>query len=89
MAALPTIILGGTDTDSVGVHITLNGDVTNKTATFDLKIVFGWGGAFENKNPYEYYGGKAYTEALGTEATNRLEAIHKMNATFNLTLVTK
>ena len=89
VAALPNVILGGTDTDSVGVHITLNGDVTNKTATFDLKIVFGWGGAFGNKNPYEYYGGKEYTEALGTEATNRLEAIHKMNATFNLTLVTK
>ncbi len=89
VAALPEVILGGTDTDSVGVHITLNGEVANKTATFNLKIVFGWGSAFENKNPYEYYGGKAYTEALGTEATTRLEAIHKMNATFNLTLVTK
>lgn len=89
VAALPEVILGGTDTDSVGVHITLNGDVTDKIATFDLKIVFGWGGAFQNKNPYVYYGGQEYTEALGTEATTRLEAIHKMNATFNLTLVTK
>ena len=89
VAALPKVILGGTDTNSVGVHITLNGEVADKTATFNLKIVFGWGSAFGNINPYEYYGVMAYTEALGTEATTRLEAIHKMNATFNLTLVTK
>lgn len=89
VAALPKVVLGETDTNSVGVHITLNGAVTDKIATFDLKIVFGWGDAFQNKNPYVYYGDQAYTEALGTEATTRLEAIHKMNAKFNLTLVTK
>lgn len=87
--ALPKVILGGTDTDSVGVHITLKGNVTNKTATFNLKIVFGWGNAFENKNPYVFYGDKPYSKDLGSQAATRLQELSKMNATFKLTLVTK
>ena len=85
---LPAILLGDAS-DSVGVHITFKDKDTTNKATFNLKIVFGWGSAFGKINPYNYYGAKPYTKDLGSEATTKLDELSKMNATFKLTLVTK
>lgn len=104
LAGLPTILFGDTS-DSVGVHITfVSKDVANKnTATFNLKIVFGWGDYFKNsstheiENPYVFYNNKDKNGFVsGTSGTTwkedagaKLEEISKMKANFKLTLVTK
>ena len=104
LAGLPTILFGDTS-DSVGVHITfVSKDVDNKnTATFKLKIVFGWGDYFKNsitdevENPYVFYNNKEkngfVSGTSGTtwkqDAESKLEEISKMEANFKLTLVTK
>lgn len=97
LAGLPAIKLGG-DGTSVGVHITFKSkDTSTNTATFNLKIVFGWGSAFGNGSPYVYYNNKPKNGFVsGTsgptwkdDAKSKLEEIHKMKANFKLTLVTK
>lgn len=97
LADLPDIKLGG-DGTSVGVHITFaSKDTENNTATFNLKIVFGWGKKFDNSSPYVYYNNKPKNGFVsGTsgptwkdDALSKLEEIHKMKANFKLTLVTK
>lgn len=104
LADLPTILFGDTS-DSVGVHITfVSKDVDNKnTATFNLKIVFGWGDYFKNsstqeiENPYVFYNNKEKNGFVsGTSGTTwkqdaeaKLDEISKMKANFKLTLVTK
>lgn len=103
LAALPAIQLGGEAT-SVGVHITFDKkDVSNgikdNIATFNLKIVFGWGSYFgdTNPNPYSFYNNKPkngfVSETSGTtwkqDAQSKLEEINKMKANFKLTIVTK
>lgn len=96
LAALPAIKLGG-DGTSVGVHITFDSKDTKNTATFNLKIIFGWGSAFGNGGPYVCYNNKPkngfVSETSGTtwkqDAESKLDEISKMKANFKLTLVTK
>ncbi len=96
LAALPAIKLGG-DGTSVGVHITFDSKDTENTATFNLKIVFGWGSAFGNGGPYVYYNNKPkngfVSETSGTtwkqDAETTLGEIAEMKANFKLTIVTK
>lgn len=92
VAALPTIIWGESgDKTAPGVYINYNSMDTSETtkALFDLKIVFGWGSAFENQNPFDYYNGLDNTEANRDAAATALGALHNVNATFKLTIVTK
>lgn len=97
LADLPAIKLGG-DGTSVGVHITFaSKDDASKTATFNLKIVFGWGSYFGNDGPYVFYNNKDkngfVSGTSGTtwkqDAETKLDEISKMKANFKLTLVTK
>lgn len=98
LADLPAIKLGG-DGTSVGVHITFAGKDTKNTATFNLKIVFGWGSYFgdTNPNPYSFYNSKPKNGFVsGTSGTTwkqdaeaKLGEIAKMKANFKLTIVTK
>ncbi len=95
VAKMPTIVaLGSTETTAVGVYINPTpNSYTAKTATFDLKIVFGWGDNFKhnniNENPYLYYNRLTATEENKKAAETSLGAIHNINASFKLTLVTK
>ena len=101
LADLPAIKLGGEAT-SVGVHITfdkkdVSHDIANNIATFNLKIVFGWGEHFDSGSPYVYYNNKPKNGFVsGTSGTTwkqdaeaKLDEISKMKANFKLTLVTK
>lgn len=101
LAALPAIKLGGEAT-FVGVHITfgkkdVSHDIENNIATFNLKIVFGWGSAFGNGSPYVYYNNKPKNGLVsGTSGTTwkqdaeaKLGEIAKLKANFKLTIVTK
>lgn len=54
-----------------GLTITLDADVfsvdtSNATATATVKIKFGWGTAFNTKNPFEYYNGFAVVTSEGS-----------------------
>lgn len=99
LADSSTVILGGTDTNSVGVHITFKEKDAKNTATFNLKIVFGWGSYFgdTNPNPYSFYNNKDkngfVSGASGTtwkqDAEAKLGEIEQMKANFKLTIVTK
>lgn len=101
LADLPAIKLGGEAT-SVGVHITfdkkdVSHDIANNIATFNLKIVFGWGSAFRNDSPYVYYNNNPKNGLVsGTSGTTwkqdaeaKLGEIAELKANFKLTLVTK
>ncbi len=102
LAALLAIKLGG-DGTFVGVHITFDSKDTKNTATFNLKIVFGWGDHFknnithENENPYIFYNNKEkngfVSGTSGTtwkqDAETTLGEIAEMKANFKLTIVTK
>lgn len=90
VAALPEVILGSTDPkkEAVGIYINPN-SYSGNTATFDLKIVFGWGSEFGNINPYLYFNAKDATETNKAAAETGLSAVHNINTSFKLTIVTK
>ena len=97
LAALPTTIKLGDNGDSTGVHITFASQDAGNTATFNLKIVFGWGSKFSNASPYTFYNNKEkngfVSGTSGTtwkeDAETTLGEIAKMKANFKLTLVTR
>ncbi len=95
VAEMPTVVaLGSTETAAVGVYINPKSYGAN-TATFDLKIVFGWGNKFrnndnnKNENPYLYYNRLTATEENKKAAETSLGAVHNIDASFKITLVTK
>lgn len=59
----------------------------NKTVTYDIKVVFSWGSAFANDNPYKYYNSKTFTSELASEAKTAIEGLSSLNSTsFTLTI---
>lgn len=67
--------------------------VTNKgNGIYYLQLDFDWGTDFGGKNPYVYYNGKDYSDALAEEAFNKLDAIKALNNitfTFNISVKNK
>ena len=101
LAKLPSLTLkdafdvkpeGGFTT--AGIYLT-NGVFTqgadNKSGTqeFTCCIRFGWGKAFDGKNPFTYYNEKGVTSTLVSEANAALSALSNLNANFKLTITTK
>lgn len=62
---------------------------TDKTQTFKVTMVFGWGSKFGSENPYKHYAGQAYTKDLASSAKTLLEAVQAIKTSFTLTIVTK
>ena len=59
--------------------------------TFTISVKFGWGGAFDCKNPYEYYNNQELTADLADEATTKVNRLAELLDTkyFNLKIETK
>lgn len=62
---------------------------TDKTQTFEVTMVFGWGSNFNSENPYKYYADQAYTKDLASSAKTLLEAVQAIKTSFSLTIATK
>ena len=61
---------------------------TDKTQTFTVTMVFGWGSDFNGKNPYEYYSGTTYSKELASSAETLLKYVEAIKTGFTLTIET-
>jgi hypothetical protein len=57
-ATISSVSAGNTVTTGDGVY-----NISENTATWKQTLTFGWGSAFENKNPSEYYEGSGFSGA--------------------------
>ena len=78
-----------TDTSSVGAYI-IKGSYSaeTKTLTCTVKVVFGWGTAFKNENPFVYFNSDEGAASI-TSASEMLGNLSKMDAKFKVTIVSK
>lgn len=60
------------------------------TQHFTVTIQFGWGGKFDNKNPYDYYNtpAMATSSSARSEALKALDELRNIDASFKLTIAT-
>lgn len=56
---------------------TLDDAVCFLNGVCELKVEFAWGTEFNSMNPYEYYNGLDYTNALAVEAEENLNLLHE------------
>ena len=94
VADFPKIILGDTYSPKVetatGIYLVKDGelDTTKKIQKFNLTVIFGWGTAFGNENPYYYYNGKVRDSANESDAMSKITDLHNMDAKLKITIKT-
>lgn len=90
----PTISLGDSYTEAAGntygIYLVKDGklDATGHTQKFNLTVIFGWGTAFGDDNPYYYYNGKVRNSDNEPDAMAKIHELHNMNAKLKITIKT-
>ena len=90
----PTISLGNSYSEAAGntygIYLVKDGelDATGHTQKFNLTVIFGWGTAFEDDNPYYYYNGKVRNSDNESDAMSKIHDLHNMNAKLKITIKT-
>lgn len=74
---------------SVGICLQSKNDFASGKQTFVVSIRFGWGTAFEGNNPFTYYNDLPKNTTNISLANDTLGELHKIDASFQLTVETK
>lgn len=74
---------------SVAIALQAKNDFAGGKQTFTVSIRFGWGTAFGGNNPFTFYNGMAKNSSNFSLANAALSELNKINASFQLTVVTK